>query len=97
MQGWRITMEDAHSAILDLQDTNESKKSTLNERLSFFSVFDGHGGEVTSRFCGENVYKILLKQEAFGIGDYEKALKDSFLATDKAMLKAMREGIHCPS
>jgi hypothetical protein len=34
---------------------------------------------------GKNLYKILAKQPAFGIGDYEKALKDSFLATDKAL------------
>jgi len=80
-------MEDAHNAILDLQNTDEPKKTTLEERLSFFSVFDGHGGDMTAKFCGENVYKILAKQAAFGIGDYEKALKDSFLATDKAMLE----------
>jgi serine/threonine protein phosphatase PrpC len=61
------------------------------------SVFDGHGGHVTSRFYGQNLYKILAKQPAPGIGDYEKvlkamdeALKDSFL--DPAVLEA---GIHC--
>jgi hypothetical protein len=36
MQGWRSEMEDVHSAILDLQNTNEPKKKTLEERLSFF-------------------------------------------------------------
>jgi protein phosphatase 1G len=33
MQGWRATMEDAHAAILDLDD-----------KTSFFGVYDGHGG-----------------------------------------------------
>jgi protein phosphatase 2C family protein 2/3 len=100
MQGWRSEMEDVHTAILDLQNTNEPKKTTLEERLSFFSVFDGHGGHVTSRFCGKNLYKILAKQPAFRIGDYEKALKDSFLATDEALMDSfldpaiLEAGIH---
>lgn len=41
MQGWRISMEDAHTAVLNL--TEEEGKTPL-ERISFFAVFDGHGG-----------------------------------------------------
>jgi len=33
MQGWRNTMEDAHICELDLGDG-----------VSFFGVYDGHGG-----------------------------------------------------
>jgi protein phosphatase 1G len=33
MQGWRANMEDAHSALLN-----------LDNETSFFGVFDGHGG-----------------------------------------------------
>lgn len=40
MQGWRLTMEDAHAHILSLGDAdNDPTKKT-----SFFAVFDGHGG-----------------------------------------------------
>jgi len=90
MQGWRISMEDAHTAVLDLQNTDDPKKTTREERLSFFAVFDGHGGHRVALFSGDNVYKILAKQAAFGDGNYEQALKDSFLATDRAILQGIR-------
>lgn len=92
MQGWRISMEDAHAAILDLQvekDTHESKPMPPEERLSFFGVYDGHGGDKVAGFAGNNIHKIVAKQEAFTKGDFEQALKDGFLATDRAILNGM--------
>ncbi|KAL1956969.1 hypothetical protein VTO42DRAFT_6458 [Malbranchea cinnamomea] len=90
MQGWRISMEDAHAAVLDLQskylDKNH-KPTDPDKRLAFFGVYDGHGGEQMAVFAGENVHKIVAKQEAFAKGDIEQALKDGFLATDRAILE----------
>ncbi|KAL9042867.1 MAG: hypothetical protein Q9180_000290 [Flavoplaca navasiana] len=89
MQGWRISMEDAHAAVLDLQAEDLDKEfeaATPEKRLSFFGVYDGHGGDRVALFAGENIHKILAKQEAFKNGDYEQALKDGFLATDRAIL-----------
>ena len=89
MQGWRISMEDAHAAILDLQPEiigEDFKAASLDSRLSFFGVYDGHGGEKVALFSGENLHKIIAKQEAFKRGDFEQALKDGFLATDRAIL-----------
>lgn len=40
MQGWRIDMEDAHSAVLAIDSAPE---------ISWFAVFDGHGGQLVSR------------------------------------------------
>ena len=37
-------------------------------------------------FAGENIHKIIAKQDAFKSGDFEQALKDGFLATDRAIL-----------
>ena len=82
-------MEDAHAAILDLQveDTSkEFKSASVEDRLSFFGVYDGHGGDKVALFAGDNIHKILAKQEAFKKGDFEQALKDGFLATDRAIL-----------
>jgi protein phosphatase 2C family protein 2/3 len=88
MQGWRISMEDAHAAILDLQNPEKPMKpTTAEERLSFFGVYDGHGGDKVALFSGENVHKILAKQAAFEAGNFEQALKDGFLATDRAILQ----------
>lgn len=40
MQGWRNTMEDSHIAELD-----------LGNGVSFFGVYDGHGGECERQKC----------------------------------------------
>jgi protein phosphatase 2C family protein 2/3 len=92
MQGWRISMEDAHAAILDLQtdDGKETKSSSADTRLSFFGVYDGHGGDRVALFAGDNIHQIIAKQEAFKKGDIEQALKDGFLATDRAILNGLR-------
>jgi len=92
MQGWRISMEDAHAAILDLQtdDGKKTKPASADTRLSFFGVYDGHGGDRVALFAGENIHQIIAKQEAFKKGDIEQALKDGFLATDRAILNDPR-------
>ncbi|MCJ1299267.1 Protein phosphatase 2C 2 [Hypocenomyce scalaris] len=89
MQGWRISMEDAHAAVLDLQvedSGKEYKAASPEDRLSFFGVYDGHGGDKVALFAGDNIHKIIAKQEAFKKGELEQALKDGFLATDRAIL-----------
>ena len=85
-------MEDAHAAILDLQtdDGKETKSSSADTRLSFFGVYDGHGGDRVALFAGDNIHQIIAKQEAFKKGDIEQALKDGFLATDRAILNGLR-------
>lgn len=90
MQGWRMSMEDASIAILDLQPDGRSKQpepSSLEDRVSFFGVYDGYGGANVSMYAAGNTHNILANQEAFGTGDFEQALKDSFLATDEAIWK----------
>jgi protein phosphatase PTC2/3 len=84
-------MEDAHAAVLDLQTAAENGAAAqpttrVEDRLSFFGVYDGHGGDRVAQFAGENIHHIIAKQEAFKKGDIEQALKDGFLATDRAIL-----------
>jgi len=90
MQGWRISMEDSHATILDLQvvraDDKDFKPASVEDRLSFFGVYDGHGGDKVALFAGEKVHNIIAQQEAFKKGDIEQAMKDGFLATDRAIL-----------
>ncbi|KAF2471651.1 PP2C-domain-containing protein [Lindgomyces ingoldianus] len=87
MQGWRISMEDAHAAILDLHALSEDGKATPDDkRLSFFGVYDGHGGDKVALYAGDHLHEIIAKQEAFKGGDIKKALQDGFLATDRAIL-----------
>ncbi|KAH7350854.1 phosphatase 2C-domain-containing protein [Rhexocercosporidium sp. MPI-PUGE-AT-0058] len=87
-------MEDAHAAVLDLQSVAEDGKAStpagIDSRLSFFGVYDGHGGDKVALFAGENIHPIIAKQDAFKKGDLEQALKDGFLATDRAILNDPR-------
>ena len=88
-------MEDAHAIVLDLiadleqGQTSSSSSSSSDQspsQLSFFGVYDGHGGDKVAHFAGKNVHQIIAKQEAFRKGNLEQALKDGFLATDRAIL-----------
>ena len=91
-------MEDAHAAVLDLKPEFDGSTPpdapAKDDRLSFFGVYDGHGGDKVAIFAGQNVHKIIAKQDAFKRQDYEQALKDGFLATDRAILNGSSlEGI----
>ncbi|KAI8978684.1 phosphatase 2C-like domain-containing protein [Trametes punicea] len=76
MQGWRITMEDAHTAVLDL-DGEPSDSNT------FFAVYDGHGGSAVARYAGQHLHQRLLADDAYRQKDYPRALKNAFLGTDE--------------
>lgn len=89
MQGWRISMEDAHTTVLNLLASNKEAAKSHPSQLSFFGVYDGHGGDKVAHFAGENIHTIIAKQDTFKAGDYEQALKDGFLATDRAILNGM--------
>ncbi|KAK2603694.1 Protein phosphatase 2C 2 [Conoideocrella luteorostrata] len=86
MQGWRISMEDSHTTVLDLSTGGNLDPKNHPSKLSFFGVFDGHGGDKVALFTGENIHNIILKQDTFKSGDYAQGLKDGFLATDRAIL-----------
>ncbi|KAK9238214.1 phosphatase 2C-like domain-containing protein [Lipomyces kononenkoae] len=86
MQGWRISMEDAHAAVLDLK-REDGKPISENKSVDFFGVYDGHGGSKAAIFAGQKLHYIVARQSAFEKGDYEQALKDGFLSTDRAILQ----------
>ncbi|EPX74577.1 protein phosphatase 2C Ptc3 [Schizosaccharomyces octosporus yFS286] len=81
MQGWRISMEDAHSAKLSLKCPYE------NQEVDFFAVYDGHGGEKVAKWCGERLPSILEESEEFKKGDFVNGLKASFLKADQMILE----------
>jgi serine/threonine protein phosphatase PrpC len=76
MQGWRKTMEDSHIAKLDVVD----------QEVSIFAVFDGHGGCEVAYYVENHFIEELRKSEAFKKGDYKNALIDTFLLLDKQLL-----------
>lgn len=80
MQGWRISMEDAHATVLSLDSDDIQPSNT------FFAVYDGHGGGTIAKYSGENVHKRLVKEESYQEKQYETALKKAFLGTDEDLL-----------
>ncbi|WFD22689.1 protein-serine/threonine phosphatase [Malassezia equina] len=80
MQGWRISMEDAHAAVLNLMD---DASVSPKERVSFFAVYDGHGGANVARYSGRTVHSRLLELPEFKEKQWEAALRRSFLKTDE--------------
>ncbi|KIL65423.1 hypothetical protein M378DRAFT_45477, partial [Amanita muscaria Koide BX008] len=81
MHGWRIDMEDAHAAVLDLDGEPNSN--------IFFAVYDGHGDDRVSKYAGENLHKRLLSEDDYHERNYDTALKKAFLGTDEDLLAGM--------
>uniref|UniRef100_H2Z7Z9 PPM-type phosphatase domain-containing protein n=1 Tax=Ciona savignyi TaxID=51511 RepID=H2Z7Z9_CIOSA len=89
MQGWRVDMEDSHTAKLSLPGLPS---------WSFFAVFDGHAGSKVAEHSSEhlldsilshaNFKKIIESSEKGKIEDeklVKKAIVDSFLLFDHKM------------
>jgi len=57
MQGWRVEMEDAHSAVTGLPGDFKD--------WSFFAVFDGHCGSGVSAHCAQNLLPTIIQTEEF--------------------------------
>lgn len=56
MQGWRVTMEDAHMVCTDIPV--EGRQEPLRKGHAIFGVMDGHGGDFTSEFAADNFMKM---------------------------------------
>lgn len=82
MQGWRLTMEDAHAGILSL-DPEKGDAVPAKERTSFFAVYDGHGGSTVAKFAGDTVHHRLAANDFFPKKEWNAALKRAFLETDE--------------
>eukprot|EP00580_Thalassiosira_gravida_P008307 CAMPEP_0201632388 /NCGR_PEP_ID=MMETSP0493-20130528/6041_1 /ASSEMBLY_ACC=CAM_ASM_000838 /TAXON_ID=420259 /ORGANISM="Thalassiosira gravida, Strain GMp14c1" /LENGTH=570 /DNA_ID=CAMNT_0048103905 /DNA_START=126 /DNA_END=1839 /DNA_ORIENTATION=+ len=68
MQGWRSHMEDKY--ILNPKLCTSKRQEQLLKDHHLFAVFDGHGGDFTSSFCGEHFVPTLIAQK-----DWKRYLK----------------------
>ncbi|XP_051630818.1 protein phosphatase 1G-like [Manacus candei] len=71
MRGWRVSMEDAHNCIPE-----------LDSETAMFSIYDGHGGKEVALYCAKYLPEIIKDQKAYKEGKLQKALEDAFLAID---------------
>ncbi|CED82468.1 pp2c-domain-containing protein [Phaffia rhodozyma] len=95
MQGWRISMEDAHATILSLPPPSSSS-STDAKHPAFFAVYDGHGGSTVAKYTGSTLHTRLSELPEYAEGNYEVAFKKAFLGTDDA-LRADPKFVNDPS
>jgi len=77
MQGWRVSMEDAHVHILSLGPEDPS--------AAYFGVFDGHGGAKVAAYCANNLHRHILRRQEYEQGKVEEALVEGFLECDRVM------------
>lgn len=105
IQNLRREMEDAHMAVLGVEqqgrsasassaspppDAAESGEANLGS-LSFFGVFDGHGGARAAEFAGEHMFASLCRDRDMLIRDPCKALSLAFATTEAEWLEVARE------
>ncbi|XP_040902347.1 integrin-linked kinase-associated serine/threonine phosphatase 2C isoform X2 [Toxotes jaculatrix] len=90
-RGEREEMQDAHVLLPDMSSCLSALPGQVS-RVSYFAVFDGHGGARASRFAAEHLHHNLAKK--FPSGDTEnvdklikKCLMDTFRQTDEDFLK----------
>ncbi|XP_032881854.1 protein phosphatase 1G [Amblyraja radiata] len=74
MQGWRVSMEDAHNCIPE-----------LDGETAMFAVYDGHGGEEVALYCAKYLPDVIKDQQAYRNGKLQKALEDAFLCIDSKL------------
>ncbi|KAL5772737.1 hypothetical protein ACOSQ2_012661 [Xanthoceras sorbifolium] len=82
--GGRPHMEDTHVCIGDL-----AKKFgyNLHEAVSFYGVFDGHGGKAAAHFVRDHLPRVIVEDADFPL-ELEKVVTRSFIETDAAFLKS---------
>ncbi|XP_075245417.1 putative protein phosphatase 2C T23F11.1 [Convolutriloba macropyga] len=77
MQGWRTTMEDAHTCMMSLKEDPGSQ---------FFGVFDGHGGAKIAHYACKHLPHRICSRLEYKTGQVESASKKAFLELDKEMM-----------
>lgn len=55
----------------------------LDEKVSLYGVFDGHGGRGVSAFAARELPRILKETEGWKERDYKKALEQAFVQVDE--------------
>jgi len=76
MQGWRMSQEDAHNAILN-----------YDNETSFFAVYDGHGGAEIALYCSQHLPEFLKQLDSYRTGQLNDALTEGFLKFDALLLE----------
>ncbi|PKI64709.1 hypothetical protein CRG98_014925 [Punica granatum] len=80
-------MEDTHICIVDLAERFGCNKLLDGEAVSFFGVFDGHGGKAAAQFVRDHLPRIIVEDADFPL-ELEKVVVRSFKETDAAFAES---------
>ncbi|XP_059373718.1 protein phosphatase 1B isoform X2 [Carassius carassius] len=80
MQGWRVEMEDAHTAAVGLPHGLED--------WSFFAVYDGHAGSRVANYCSKH-----LLEHIVAAGSADELRKAGASAPETPVIQAVKRGI----
>lgn len=80
MQGWRIEMEDAHSAVIGLPE--------IGDNVSWFAVFDGHAGSRVSAHCSTHLLESIMATDEF-----RDSLKKEHVLSEDELMDKVKSGI----
>uniref|UniRef100_A0A8C6SX09 protein-serine/threonine phosphatase n=1 Tax=Neogobius melanostomus TaxID=47308 RepID=A0A8C6SX09_9GOBI len=78
MQGWRVEMEDAHTAVLGLPAPGMKD-------WSFFAVYDGHAGSRVANYCSKHLLEHLITMEPPSVDAVKAGIRTGFLKIDDHM------------
>ncbi|CAG9464391.1 unnamed protein product [Pedinophyceae sp. YPF-701] len=84
--GGRAQNEDVTCSFADIFDAScdVAAPPDAPEWRGFYAVFDGHGGQEASQYCGEELAKALVSAPNFP-ADIEQALRDAFVRVDEGL------------
>ncbi|XP_053245672.1 integrin-linked kinase-associated serine/threonine phosphatase 2C [Podarcis raffonei] len=90
-KGEREEMQDAHVILNDITEECSPLPSQIT-RVSYFAVFDGHGGVRASKYAAQNLHQNLIRKFPKGdVPSVEKTIRrcllDTFKYTDEEFLK----------
>jgi len=80
MQGWRIEMEDAHTAVIGIPDQKET--------VSWFAVFDGHAGSRVSAHCSHHLLDCIRATD-----DFTTSIQQEHTLSQDEIMAGIKKGI----
>mmetsp|Transcript_39499 Transcript_39499/g.92888 ORF Transcript_39499/g.92888 Transcript_39499/m.92888 type:complete len:421 (+) Transcript_39499:71-1333(+) len=85
IQNLRREMEDAHRAVVGEEGplTARTQAEAPLSPLSYFAVFDGHGGSAAAEFAAERLYSLLAENASALRADASQALREAFERTEQ--------------
>uniref|UniRef100_A0A8C3GBQ6 protein-serine/threonine phosphatase n=1 Tax=Cyclopterus lumpus TaxID=8103 RepID=A0A8C3GBQ6_CYCLU len=79
MQGWRVEMEDAHTAVLGLPGPGMTD-------WSFFAVYDGHAGSRVANYCSKHLLEHIIGANSVAGGTQSSQAGSDSSASDSPTL-----------